>query len=186
MDGPSRPYRPGGSYFLTLALAQAGGSLLTDRIDDLRAAYAAVWLAQSFSCTAMVVLPDHIHAIWTVPPHDTALLARIRALQTRFAQVVGQRDIWADTPPPHAIRDRDDLTAYRHGIWADPVRHGLVPRPALWPHSSLHRDLAQGRAAAHWRDSAPRPLPDFPQGIGDAAMRCIPRLVSGRQTAAPH
>ena len=58
---------PGATYFFTVRLEQRGATTLTDHIDVLRYAYAKAVQDFPVTCHAMVVLPDHIHAVWTEP-----------------------------------------------------------------------------------------------------------------------
>ena len=68
-----RRYRvPGGCYFFTANLLERRGNiLLTDRVDLLREAVRRVRRGRPFTIDAWVVLPDHMHAIWTLPPGTT-------------------------------------------------------------------------------------------------------------------
>jgi len=59
---------PGGTYFFTVNLLERGNTLLVDQVDALRDAVRKVRAARPFHIDAWVVLPDHIHAIWTLPP----------------------------------------------------------------------------------------------------------------------
>ena len=63
---------PGACYFFTVALADRESRLLVDQIDALRLAYARTVEDLHVFCDAMVVLPDHVHAVWTLPPGDAA------------------------------------------------------------------------------------------------------------------
>jgi putative transposase len=149
---------PGGTYVFTLHLARAGGSRLTDRIDLLRAAYAATHLERPFETLAIVVLPDHLHAIWRLPPGDADFSTRWRLIKTRFSRALppgprrpsllrkGEKGIWLRRFWEHRVRDAAELEACKRYVWSDPVRHGLVNRPEDWSHSSIHRDrdLAEG------------------------------------------
>ena len=150
---------PGGTYFFTVALANRGGRLLTARIDILRAAYAQTVCERPFRTEAIVVLPDHLHAIWTLPPGDSDFSTRWRLIKTRFSREVGgfgprsaskiakaERGIWQRRFWEHAIRNAADLNLHRQYCWQDPVQHGLVAQPLDWPFSSVHRDVRQGRA----------------------------------------
>jgi putative transposase len=58
---------PGGSYFFTVNLADRRRALLTDHVDVLRAAFRRVRARHPFATEAGVILPDHLHAIWTLP-----------------------------------------------------------------------------------------------------------------------
>ncbi len=146
-----RRYRPGASYFFTLCLARPGARVLVDHADALRAAYAATWLERPFTCDAFVVLPDHLHAVWTLPEGDDDFSTRWRLIKARFSRAVAaeaQRAedgaIWQRRFWEHCLRDADDLDWHLRYCWSDPVRHGLVPRAEDWALSSLQRDLRQG------------------------------------------
>ena len=68
-----RSLTPGSTYFFTVNLANRSGALLTTHIDILREAVPAVKTAHPFAINAMVILPDHLHAVWTLPPNDALL-----------------------------------------------------------------------------------------------------------------
>ena len=78
----------GASYFFSVILARRGGGLLVERIDDLRAAFSATMAQRPFVCDAMVVLPDHIHAVWTLPEGDADFSTRWGAIKARFTRAV--------------------------------------------------------------------------------------------------
>ena len=83
---------PGGTYFFTITLRDRSSTVLVDRIDDLRRALLSVMGERPFRVEAMVVLPEHIHALWTLPPEDDDYPGRIRLFKSRFtrsAAVVG-------------------------------------------------------------------------------------------------
>lgn len=61
---------PGATYYFTVNLVVEGGTALTDHIDLLRDAYRMTATEHPIDCRAMVILPDHIHAVWTLPPGD--------------------------------------------------------------------------------------------------------------------
>jgi len=68
---------PGATWFFTVNLAERRGNrLLVDEIDALRTAFRAVQTAHSFRIEAAVILPDHLHCIWTLPPGDSDFSAR--------------------------------------------------------------------------------------------------------------
>ncbi|MEO0669202.1 MAG: hypothetical protein AAFZ99_14920 [Pseudomonadota bacterium] len=81
---------PGATYFFTVKLAHRGGDLLVSHIDALRAVYAATHCEQPFQTDAIVVLPDHLHAVWTLPPGDADFSSRWRKIKARFSRSVGQ------------------------------------------------------------------------------------------------
>ncbi len=78
----------GASYFFSVNLARRGGDLLVVRIDDLRSAFSATMAQRPFVCDAMVVLPDHIHAVWTLPKGDADFSTRWGAIKARFTRAV--------------------------------------------------------------------------------------------------
>ncbi|MBM2575196.1 transposase [Jannaschia sp. Os4] len=82
---------PGGTYFFTLALERRGASTLVDHIDLLRAAWAATARERPFVTEAVVVLPDHLHAVWRLPEGDVDFSTRWGAIKARFTRGVRAR-----------------------------------------------------------------------------------------------
>jgi putative transposase len=70
MPNYRRAFLLGGCWFFTVNLLDRRQSLLVDHIDDLRSAFAATRKNYPFDIVAIVVLPDHLHAVWTLPPDD--------------------------------------------------------------------------------------------------------------------
>ncbi|WP_419866215.1 REP-associated tyrosine transposase, partial [Methylomonas koyamae] len=60
----------GGCYFFTVNLAERHRTLLTDRIELLRESFRNVKDQHPFNIDAIVVLPEHLHTIWTLPEDD--------------------------------------------------------------------------------------------------------------------
>ncbi|MDD9731922.1 transposase [Mameliella sp. AT18] len=149
---------PGATYFFTVNLSDRRSGALVDHIDDLRAAWARTCRDRPFLTEAVVVLPDHLHAIWTLPPGDADFSTRWRLIKTRFSLACGlagrrshskrrkgERGPWQRRFWEHAIRGEADFRTHLHFCWGNPVRHGLVAQAEDWPYSSLHRDLPLGR-----------------------------------------
>jgi putative transposase len=145
---------PGATYFFTVNLAKRGGTVLTDRIDHLREAYRLTVAEQPIRCEAMVVLPDHIHAVWTLPPGDADISRRWQKIKGRFTHATGLRGaqsrsmedkrdagLWQRSFREHMIRDADEERRAIAYCLNDPVRHGLVVDATDWPFSTIHRDL---------------------------------------------
>ena len=61
---------PGGTYFFTVTLVDRTSTLLVDRIDELREAFPTVRMKRPFEIDAIVILPDHLHCVWTLPQKD--------------------------------------------------------------------------------------------------------------------
>lgn len=159
---------PGASYFFTVAMAERGGSVLTDRIDLLRAAWRATVAERPVFCDAMVVLPDHLHAVWTLPEGDADYSERWRRIKARFSRALGEHrprsdskiakrecGVWQRRFWEHAIRDERDYRAHVEYCWRNPVKHGLVSRAVDWPFSSIHRDIRAGRVPPEWAGAMP-------------------------------
>lgn len=117
-----------------------------------------------FSIDAWVVLPEHMHAIWTLPVDDFDFSMRwgkIKAGFTRHgnrAHLSAPRQyagLWQPRFWEHLIRDEADLAAHMNYVHYNPVRHGHVTRVIDWPYSSFHRCVRQGIHAADWGDTEP-------------------------------
>lgn len=79
---------PGGTYFFTVTLRDRSSRLLVQHIDSLRQAFRSVLVEQPFQLDAIVILPDHLHAIWTLPDGDADYAGRWRALKSRFTRAL--------------------------------------------------------------------------------------------------
>ena len=159
---------PGATYFFTVRLEKPGDTLLTDHIESLRYAYAKAVQEYPVTCHAMVVLPDHLHAVWTEPDGGVWYAERWRRIKARFSQAIPQveappqsladkrdRGIWQRRFHEHAIRNVDEFRRALEHCANNPVRHGLVSAPHLWPYSSFAKghisaaaELALDRPAA--------------------------------------
>ena len=76
----------GGTYFFTVNLADRHSDLLVRHIADLRAVIQTVKTAHPFSIVAMVVLPEHLHAIWRLPPGDADYPLRWSQIKAGFSR----------------------------------------------------------------------------------------------------
>ena len=145
---------PGGCWFFTVNLLERRKTLLVDHIDALRTALATTRERNPFVIDAVVVLPDHIHAVWTLPPGDADFSLRWRLIKQRFArglpkheriravrQARHERGVWQRRFWEHLIRDEADYARHVEYCYINPVKHGLVSRVGDWPHSSFHRDV---------------------------------------------
>lgn len=157
-----RPFATGARIFFTVSLAQQGGDLLLQEVDRLRAAVVQTRNQRPFGIDAFVVLPDHLHALWTLPPGDGDYSLRWAAIKARFSRglAVGaqrashaarrEKAIWQRRFWEHHIRDEADYERHLRYCWDDPVAHGLVARAVDWPLSSVHRDLRRGMVPPDW------------------------------------
>ena len=80
---------PGATCFFTVNLTERKGNrLLVDQIDTLRAAFRAVQAAHSFRIDAAVILPDHLHCIWTLPTGDSDFSTRWGLIKASFSRSI--------------------------------------------------------------------------------------------------
>ena len=119
-----------------------------------------------FTIEAMVVLPEHLHIVITLPPDDAAYDSRIRFIKSRFSRRVaqlgapilrnarGEYDLWQRRYWEHTIRDDEDLQRHVDYIHFNPVKHGHAMRAADWSYSSVHRYIRAGWVNSDWGFSA--------------------------------
>jgi putative transposase len=88
MTAYRRNFVPGGSYFFTVNLADRRARLLTDHIGLLRSAFRDTRTKHPFTIDAIVVLPDHLHAIWTLPEADRNFATRWRLIKSTFSRAL--------------------------------------------------------------------------------------------------
>src|SRR5580704_6342024 len=86
MPNYRRAFVANGCWFFTHNLLDRRQTLLVDHIDALRQAFEETQKKYPFDIAAIVVLPDHLHAIWTLPPDDADFSTRWRLIKTRFAK----------------------------------------------------------------------------------------------------
>jgi putative transposase len=154
---------PGGTFFFTVNLLDRRSSLLVSEIVRLREAVAHTLRERPFHIDAWVVLPDHLHAMWTLPEGDDDYSGRWRAIKKRFSWAMpsiearsqvqlgrAERGIWQRRFWEHTVRDERDFAAHMDYIHINPVKHGVASFPASWPFSSFHRAVRQGLYPAHW------------------------------------
>ena len=77
-----RPKSTGATIFFTVALADRGSKLLVREVDLLRHAVANTRASRPFAIDAWVVLPDHLHCIWTPPAGDGDFSTRWGAIKS--------------------------------------------------------------------------------------------------------
>jgi len=153
----------GGTYFFTVNLADRQSDLLVRQWEDLREVISDVRQAHPFSIVAMVVLPDHLHAIWRLPEGDADFPLRWSLIKSGFSrrQATGERirpsrkakrerGIWQPRFWEHQIRDDADLERHVDYIHFNPVKHNWVAHAADWPYSTLRRDIDRGWVRPDW------------------------------------
>ena len=136
-----------------------------ETVEYLRQAIRQEMERRSFVIDAIVIMPDHVHALWTLPAGDADYSIRWRNIKSAFTaripenqrphvqgsrrrkceQAIWQRRFWE-----HRIRDERDFTHHVEYIHYNPVKHGYAARPVDWPYSSIHRYIRQGILPADW------------------------------------
>jgi putative transposase len=154
---------PGATYFFTVNLLDRRSDLLVTHIDALREVVRDVRRRWPFRIDGWVVLPDHMHCLWTLPEGDRNFPGRWKAIKTKFSKSLheveyrspvrvrrGERGIWQRRYWEHTIRDDSDYAAHIDYIHFNPVKHGLVESPSDWPFSSFRRCVATGLYPTEW------------------------------------
>jgi putative transposase len=120
-----------------------------------------------FTLDAIVVLPEHLHAIWTLPHGDADFPTRWRLIKSHFSRALppherrsasrlakGERGIWQRRYWEHALRDETDFERHANYIHFNPVKHGHVDQVIDWAFSSFHREVRLGIYAPDWAGDA--------------------------------
>ncbi len=149
MPNYRRLFVPGGAYFFTVNLHDRKRDFLIEHITDLRASWRDMKKHHPFETIAAVVLPEHMHFIWALPPGDDDFPVRMRLLKSGFTRrlpsamkqkgLKGERGVWQKRYWEHCVRDEDDLSRHINYIHWNPVKHGYVSDPDDWPYSTWHQ-----------------------------------------------
>lgn len=163
-----RCYVPGGSYFFTVVTERRAAILANDTARDcLRSAIRHCQHGLPFHVDALVILPDHIHAIWSMPPGDCDYSKRWGIVKRHFTQhwlALGgieqpisesrknnrRRGVWQRRFWEHTLRDERDYQHHFDYLHFNPVKHGLVDKVSNWPYSSFHYWVKQGVYPDDW------------------------------------
>jgi len=158
----------GGTYCFTLVTG-GGQPHFADpaRVQRLRTALRAVMAARAFRIVAMVVLPDHLHAVWTLPRGDADYATRWRAVRRRTAMESHVRGFWGRPLGAVWLEGADVIRRHVDYLHYNPVWHGLAATPAEWPHSSFHRYRQAGRYPHGWGAQYPETLNGFTLSAGE-------------------
>jgi len=163
MTAYRRNFVPGGCFFFTVNLADRRSKLLTEHVDVLRSAFRETRERHPFTIDALVILPDHLHAVSTMPEDNRNFATRWRLIKSTFSRSFGageaisasraakrERGIWQRRYWEHTIRDEDDFARHIDYVHINPVKHGLVTRVRDWPYSSFHRMVRLGIYPGDW------------------------------------
>ncbi|MGL4604014.1 MAG: REP-associated tyrosine transposase [Iodobacter sp.] len=166
-------------YFFTVATHQRQ-AILTDELFR-RALHQAVKKVRDqypFIIDAWVLLPDHLHCIWTLPVENTNYSLRWGLIKGLVTKSIGQQyfradllsdsrwrcgesTIWQRRFWEHQIRNQADYSARMDYVHINPLKHGLVGQVKDWPWSTFHRLVREGVYPENWAGSGDNFLFDF-------------------------
>ncbi len=163
-----RAHSPGGTFFFTVVTYDrqpflcdsSARKLLRTVIEQCRDQW-------PFEIEAMVLLPDHLHALWTLPENDAAYSKRWGWIKKTFTQcwlesghlaaevseskILRRRlGIWQVRFWEHQIRNEKDMEAHLNYIHYNPVRHGLANCPHSWPYSTFSKWVSREQYTKDW------------------------------------
>ena len=154
----------GGTWFFTVNLLQRkDNDLLVRRVDLLREVVRQVQGKRPFTIDAWVVLPEHLHCIWTLPPGDADFSTRWRLIKSAFSRAIpptewrsavrlrtNERGVWQRHFWEHLITDEQDYARHLDYVHVNPLKHGWVKRVQDWPYSTFHRYVRDGVYPPDW------------------------------------
>ena len=156
----------GGTYFFTVVTYNRQRFLCQpENVELLRNAFRYAMKQHPFKIDAFVLLPEHLHCIWTLPQDDDNFSTRWRLVKSYFSrhcesqyqgdvsvsrekrkgQLVWQNRFWE-----HTIRDDDDFARHVDYIHYNPVKHGLAKSPKDWEYSSFKKYVQAGMYDELW------------------------------------
>jgi putative transposase len=178
---------PGATVFFTVVTHERR-RFLTDPLARrcLRAAFQVVRARYPFEIPAMVLLPDHLHALWVLPPGDSSYAMRWRRIKEEFTErflseggeegrrsasreLRKERGVWQRRVWEHTILDDGDFERHCDYIHYNPVKHGLVACPRDWACSSFQRWVRRQVYPSDWGCSSHAP-PTGLDSLNDTAM----------------
>jgi putative transposase len=156
----------GGTFFFTVVTYRRAKIFAgVENIELLRQAFREVMKRHPFTMDAFVLLPDHLHCIWTLPPGDTDFSSRWRLIKGAVSRRCGdefkrpptpsrlkkkEQTLWQRRFWEHVIRSDEDYRRHVEYIHYNPVKHGMVKAPRDWAYSSFHRYVRQGVYDIEW------------------------------------
>lgn len=159
----------GGKVFLTIVTygrrkfltSPDARAILRDAMTDTRQ-------DRPWTTDGIVLLPDHLHVLWTLPPGDDDYSTRVALIKKSFTETwlaggraeaastaaqkrTRRRGLWQVRFWEHLIRDARDYAEHLEYIHRNPVHHGYVKYPREWEWSSFHRYLRAGCYEPDWQ-----------------------------------
>ena len=177
---------PGETYFFTVVTYRR--RRIFERQEAVRLLGDVMRLVREdapFRTTAMVVLPDHLHCIWSLPRGDADFSTRWKRIKREFTvrwpedgngenanisvnrRARGERALWQRRFWEHVVRDEQELEGLCDYIHYNPVKHGLATSPAQWPWSTFSRFVSTGHYPADWGRSSPISIDQVVSIVGE-------------------
>lgn len=161
-----RSQTKGATFFFTVLTYKRKKILcINDNVEIIKGVFRQIMILRPFKIDAFVLLPDHIHCIWTLPEGDNDFSTRWRLIKGHFTrrcdvmyrdkqtgnmQKKGLQGVWQQRFWEHQIRDEKDFAAHVDYIHYNPVKHGLVKSPRDWEYSTFHRYVRDGIYDINW------------------------------------
>jgi putative transposase len=156
----------GGTYFFTLVTYNRNQIFNNpENVELLRQSFRYVMEKHPLTIEAAVILPDHLHCIWTLPDDDYDFSTRWRLIKSYFSRKCQEtyqgkitktrekkqeKAIWQRRFWEHCIKDEEDYNNHINYIHYNPVKHGLVKAPKDWQYSSFKRYVREGIYDLEW------------------------------------
>ena len=163
-----RARAPGGTYFFTLVTYRRRKLFLDPRARSiLRESVKEVHRDHPFKIDAWVLLPEHLHCVWTLPTGDADYSTRLGKIKAGFSKqaksifhknermnnsrrIRRESTLWQRRFWEHEIRDEIDFQKHVDYVHYNPLKHGLVDCLKDWPYSTFHRRVKLGLYPADW------------------------------------
>jgi putative transposase len=161
-----RAWQRGGTFFFTVVTYRRYPIFGDETaIKLLNECFQVVMAEYPFKIDAIVVLPDHLHCMWTLPDNEFDFSIRWKRIKADFTRNYsgdraedisesmhrkGERGVWQRRFWEHQIRDQEDFNRHCDYIHYNPVKHGLVNLPMEWKHSSFRRFVEKGLYSEGW------------------------------------
>lgn len=155
----------GGTYFFTVVTYNRLKLFNSpSRIALLQDSFRQVKERHPFTIDAIIILPDHLHCMLTLPQGDARYPLRMRMIKSHFSRkypeglpessssriAKGEKAVWQRRYWEHLIRDEEDYARHVEYIHYNPVKHSLVKSPRDWQWSSFHDYVEKGVYDINW------------------------------------
>ena len=158
-----RSQMEGGCYFFTVNLEDRTKKHLIEHIEILKNAFNYTMKKHPFKIDAIVILPEHLHTIWTLPKGDNNYSKRWILIKSYFSRHIPkteslsrsrklkrERGVWQRRYWEHQIKNEKDLEQHVNYIHYNPVKHGYVTTAIDWPHTSIHKYIRKAIVPKNW------------------------------------